>query len=34
MQYEFIAIAAGEIPQSREPLFQHLLDTYASETNR
>jgi hypothetical protein len=34
MQYAFIAIADEEIPQARDPLFQHLVATYASETNK
>ena len=34
MQYAFTAIADSEIPRSAEPIFQHLLDTYASETNK
>jgi uncharacterized damage-inducible protein DinB len=28
------AIADSQIPEAREPIFQHLLDTYASETNK
>jgi uncharacterized damage-inducible protein DinB len=34
MQYAFTAIADSEIPQAADPTFQHLLDTYASETNK
>jgi uncharacterized damage-inducible protein DinB len=34
MQYPFVAIADDEIPRSSEPAFQHMLDTYASETNK
>ncbi len=34
MRYDFIAIPDEEIPQAREPLFQHLVVTYASETNK
>jgi uncharacterized damage-inducible protein DinB len=34
MQYAFTAIADSEIPRAAEPTFQHLLDTYASETNK
>jgi len=34
MSYAYIAIAGSEIPRSSSPIFQHLLDTYASETNK
>jgi uncharacterized damage-inducible protein DinB len=34
MQYSFTAIADSEIPRAADPIFQHLLDTYASETNK
>jgi len=34
MRYEFTAISDEEVPQAREPLFQHLLTTYVSETNK
>jgi uncharacterized damage-inducible protein DinB len=34
MQYAFTAIADPDIPRAVEPIFQHLLDTYASETNK
>jgi uncharacterized damage-inducible protein DinB len=34
MNYDFIAIPDEEIPQARDPLFQHLVVTYASETNK
>ena len=34
MRYSFTAIADTEIPRAANPLFQHLLDTYASETNK
>jgi uncharacterized damage-inducible protein DinB len=34
MQYQFTAIADADIPQAANPIFQHLLDTYASETNK
>ncbi|HEY5029962.1 MAG TPA: DinB family protein [Candidatus Angelobacter sp.] len=34
MQYEFTAIPEAEIPRASDPVFQHLLDTYASETNK
>jgi uncharacterized damage-inducible protein DinB len=34
MQYEFIAIPDAEIPHARDQHFQHILVTYASETNK
>lgn len=34
MQYEFSAISDAQVPRAREPIFQHILDTYASETNK
>ena len=34
MHYDFIAIADSDIPRAAEPILQHLLDTYASETNK
>ena len=34
MKYEFIAIPDEGIPLARDPLFQHLVMTYASETNK
>ena len=34
MQYAFVAITDDRIPRSSEPGFQHMLDTYASETNK
>lgn len=34
MQYEFSAISDTQISRAREPIFQHILDTYASETNK
>jgi uncharacterized damage-inducible protein DinB len=34
MDYAQASIAASEIPTATDPLFQHLLDTYASETNK
>ena len=34
MQYAFVAIPDTAIPRSNEPTFQHMLDTYASETNK
>jgi uncharacterized damage-inducible protein DinB len=34
MQYEYVAIPDTLIPRASAPLLQHLLDTYASETNK
>ncbi len=34
MNYEFVAIPDGVVPQAASPLFQHLVTTYASETNK
>lgn len=34
MTYDFIAIPDDEIPHAADPAFEHLLVTYASETNK
>ena len=34
MKYPFTAIRDDQVPRSRVALLQHLLDTYASETNK
>jgi len=34
MNYPYIAIPEAQIPRASAPIFQHLLDTYASETNK
>jgi uncharacterized damage-inducible protein DinB len=34
MNYDYIAIPDQDVPQANEPLFQHLVITYASETNK
>ncbi len=34
MQYTFTAIPDDQIPRARVALLQHVLDTYASETNK
>ena len=34
MHYDFIAIPDAEIPQAVEPVFQHVVTTYASEANK
>ncbi len=34
MSYPYVAISKSEVPRASLPIFQHLLDTYASETNK
>ena len=34
MNYDFIAIPDQDVPPAADPLFQHLIATYASETNK
>ena len=34
MNYAYTAIPDSEIPHAAGPVFQHLLNTYASETNK
>ena len=34
MRYSSAFIAEHEVPRTRDPLLQHLMDTYASETNK
>ena len=34
MNYPYTAIPESSIPRAANPLFQHLLDTYVSETNK
>jgi uncharacterized damage-inducible protein DinB len=34
MHYAFTAISESAIPRAHNPLFQHMLDTYASESNK
>src|SRR5262249_42270876 len=34
MNHNFIAIPDQDVPQAREPLFHHVVATYASETNK
>ena len=34
MKYEYVAIPDREVPQAADPLFQHVVATYASETNK
>ena len=34
MNYPYVAIPDAEVPRASVPVFQHLLNTYASETNK
>jgi hypothetical protein len=34
MHYDFIAIPDAAVPQATEPVFQHVVTTYASEANK
>ncbi len=34
VKYDFIPIPDADVPQAVEPVFQHVLSTYASETNK
>jgi len=34
MKYESVSIAEETVPRAHAPLFQHIVDTYASETNK
>ena len=34
MKYGYTAIPDSHVPRARSPIFQHLLDSYASETNK
>ena len=34
MRYEWVAIPDEQVPRAADPLFQHLVATYASETNK
>jgi len=34
MQYSFIAIPEESIPRANDPAYQHMLNTYVSETNK
>src|SRR5262245_12994521 len=34
MHYDFTAIPDADVPQAVEPVFQHVVTTYASETNK
>src|SRR5256885_15758635 len=34
MKYSFVAIPEDRIPRASDPMNQHMLDTYAGETNK
>jgi uncharacterized damage-inducible protein DinB len=34
MNYDYVAIPEEQVPQAADPLFQHLVTTYASEANK
>jgi uncharacterized damage-inducible protein DinB len=34
MEYDHTAISGSAVPRASSPVFQHLIDTYASETNK
>src|SRR4051812_49587593 len=34
MRYEYVAIPDEDVPVAADPLFQHVVMTYASETNK
>ncbi len=34
MTYDWTATPDADVPAAADPLFQHLPDTYASETNK
>src|SRR5688572_25562660 len=34
MRYDWTAIPAAELPAAAEPAYQHVVDTYVSETNK
>jgi len=34
MHYDFVAIPPQDVPHAADRLFQHLIDTYASETDK
>src|ERR1700684_4215006 len=34
MHYDFTAIPDADVPQAVEPIFQHVVQTYASEANK
>ena len=34
MKYDYVAIPDADVPQAAEPIFQHVVMTYASEVNK
>jgi uncharacterized damage-inducible protein DinB len=34
MKYDYVAIPDADVPQAAEPVFQHVVATYASEVNK
>ncbi len=34
MTYDFVAIPDEDVPKAANPLFEHVVTTYASETNK
>jgi len=34
MHYDFVAIPSQDVPRASNSIFQHLLDTYASKTDK
>ena len=34
MRYDWTAIPGADVPVAADPMFQHIVDTYASETNK
>jgi uncharacterized damage-inducible protein DinB len=34
VHYDYVAIPDAEVPAARDPVFQHVVTTYASETNK
>lgn len=34
MRYDFVAIPDADVPRAAEPIYQHMLQTYASEANK
>ena len=34
MHYDYVAIPDADLPQAVDPMFQHVVQTYASETNK
>ena len=34
MKYDYIAIPDADVPPAVEPVFQHVVTTYASEVNK